>query len=124
MLSNFFQQLVDTPEPRERRIKMLGTGATPTLVFGHGVTITRAGAGDYKITFNEFCGTYLDATYALESTAMTDLKNFSVVFKPFDATNRVVEFTLFNASGTATDLAAAQWITVLVDFAMIASALA
>jgi hypothetical protein len=118
MLANMYDQLTDIPEFRERRCKMLGVGAgAPTKVFGAGVkTITRVSAGDYKLTYSETPGKYLDASYGLESTAMTDLKGFTIIFKPFDTTNLVLEFTLFNAAGTATDLAAAQWITVYAEF--------
>src|ERR1041385_2237104 len=124
MLANFFQALIDVPETRFRMIRMTGVGAgAPTKNIGHGVTITRQGAGDYKLTFNEYTGSYVGADYSLESATMTDLKNFSVVFKNYDTTNRVIEFTLFNASGTATDLQANQQIIIYAQFAMINSAL-
>ena len=125
MQGNFFPPLIDVPESRLRIIRMTGVGAgAPTKNVGKGVTITRVGAGGYKATFNEFTGFFVGCAVSLESATMTDIKNFSVIVKNYDATNRAIEFDLFNAAGTATDLAANQQIVLFALFAGINSGLA
>lgn len=122
MLANFYEFLSDIPESRYKRCKMAGAGVgnAPTKTFGAGVkSITRVSAGDYQISYSENPGKYLDADFGLESATMVDLKNFSVIFKPLavTASSWILEFTLFNATGTATDLLANQSLTVYADFA-------
>jgi hypothetical protein len=44
------------------------------------------------------------------------VKNFDIVRESYDSSVYSIQFTLYNASGTATDLAALQWIDILVRF--------
>lgn len=108
------------PNSHEEFIKILGTGAAnPTKVEGKGLTITRTGTGAYRVTWAESPGRYLGLkSWSLEATTPADLKNYSVVVDaPFDTTNRRLDFVVYNSGGTATDLAAAQWIALTVAFA-------
>ena len=116
-----FQQLKgNLVESRFWQFRLVGAGAAALTVAqpttNPGIVVTRAGAGDYKMTFSENPGVYCGADCQLQSATMTDIKNYSVIFKDYDATNFVVEFTVFNSSGTATDLSTAQSATVQVLF--------
>ena len=117
MIGSEYVERGSIPEPRNHHAKLLGVGAgAPTIVFGRGFTVARLGAGDYTLTWSETAGLYINTYVGLESTAGTDVKNFSLIIIPFVQSTRVLEVKLFNGSGTATDLAAAQWINLQVLF--------
>lgn len=105
------------PELQEHVVTMVGTGASaPTKVYGPGVTITRTGAGDYRLTWSESPGAYVSASFALRATTESDIKNHSVIIGTWDSSGLTLDLTFWDASAAAHDLAASEWIELLVRF--------
>jgi hypothetical protein len=109
------------PEMVEHDLQLLGTGASaPTIAQPatgwSGVTVTRTSAGVYKLTWSEDQGIFSGFYASLRATTPGDLKTFSIVREGYSSSTRSVQFTLYNASGTATDLAALQWIDLMIRF--------
>ena len=105
------------PECREHVIRLLGTGASaPTVQYGYGVTCTRTAAGVYKLTWSENPGVFLGASATLAAATPGDIKNHSVVFDTYDATTRTLELTFWDASAAAHDLAAVEYLHLIVRF--------
>lgn len=105
------------PEVRQHIISMVGTGASaPTKLYGLGVTITRTSAGLYLLTWAESPGTFLGMTSGLGADTPSALVGFTLVRDTYDATSRSMEIRLTNTSDVATDLAAAQYIDLIVSF--------
>lgn len=117
MMGNLSPVRGDVVEGNRRVIRLVGAGAAAmTVKQGVGFAMSRIGAGDHKITWSEKPGNYVGVLgWSLQSATMVDLKNFSVIFKDPDASNNV-EFTIFNAAGTAVDLSTAQTLTLEVGF--------
>lgn len=117
-MSQWFEDYCSEPTVRKYVVRFIGNGAgTPTKVWGNRTTITRVGAGDYKITFAENPFKYLGVIgWTLQSATMTDIKGYTIIVKDYDAVNFVVEFTVYNSTFTATDLTSAQSINLVVAF--------
>lgn len=114
----FFPSRWVVQEGTEYFIRILGTGAAnPTKQEGEGVTVTRTGAGAYRITFAEQPFQFIGATAGLLATTNADLKGYTVVFTDYDSTNLRLDFVVYNSSFAATDLAAAQRLCIRATFA-------
>lgn len=97
-------------------VTAVGGAAAVTKEHGPGVTVARTGTGAYTITWGESQGTWRGQTYSLSATTVADLAGHSVIFAPYNATTRVLAFTVFNATPVAHDLAALEHVTVKVMF--------
>ena len=120
MMGAFQQLKCNLPESRLWQFRLVGAGAAAMTISQPtttpGVTMTQVGTGDHKMTFKENPGVYCGADAAFQSATMTDLKQFTIVFKDYDAVNFAIEFTIFNGSGTAVDLSTAQSLNFQVVF--------
>jgi hypothetical protein len=110
MSSARFQNRSTNPDTRYHHVRLLGAGAAaPTKSVGRGVTVSRTGAGVYRITWAENPGVFLGMSWSLGSTTPGDVKTFTVTrgnFTPASATVKAsVDLSVWNAAGTATDLA-------------------
>lgn len=110
------------PEKTDVPIRLLGTGANPpTIQQGKGFTISRTGVGDYKLTFLDHPGTYLNFTYGLEATTRSAMFGCTVVGKytaPTATARGFLEISLASGgtSPAARELAAAEFIHLVVNF--------
>ena len=110
-------QRATEPESYEHLIRMTGPGSTlPTKTAGRGVTLSRTSPGLYVMTFIDPPGNIVGSGAQLTSPTMTDLKNFSVILSTPDATGKIFQVTIFNASGTAVDLLTNQILDVTYTF--------
>lgn len=118
MPQDAYPPLSTIPEEVVVRVRMLGTGASaPTKVVGQGCTITRTSAGLYKLAFSELPGTFVTVgELTLQATTPGDIKNHSLVAKPWSASTKSIEVSFWDASGVAHDLAADEWIGVTLIF--------
>lgn len=100
-------------------MRMVGTGASaPTVVEGKGFSsaITRTSAGLYKLTLLDDPGTFLGATPMLQAATPADIDGHSVVADTYDSTNKTIEVLLSDPTPAAHDLAASEWLTVILWF--------
>lgn len=105
-------------EGTEYVVRILGTGAaTPTKQEGLGVTVSYVATGKYKITWAEDPYQFLSVTCGLLATTMADLKGYTVVFEDYNSTTKTMQFTVFNSSFNAADLAATQRLCINLKFA-------
>lgn len=103
---------------RVYRIRLLGVNdANPTKQEGDGVTITRVSEGLYKIAWasNPFQFIGVDNPSLMAATP-GDLKGYTVVFEPYSTTAYTMQFTVYNASVTAADIIANQYLSFGVTF--------
>lgn len=104
----FYPSMSGVQNTRRYYARILGVTTSLTVQEANGMTITRTGAGIYKVVWTDNPYQFLTATYGFMATTVADLKNFSVVFEDYTASTKTMNLTVYNASGTATDLAATQ----------------
>jgi hypothetical protein len=98
-------------------VTMVGTGASaPTKVFGKGVTITRTGAGDYRLTWSENPGNYVATLHTLRAATESDNKGHTLVMGSYSTSNYTLDLTLWDSGFNAEDLEASEWIELVVLF--------
>lgn len=116
-MRNAYPQRNTQPDVEYHDIRIQGAGASnPTKELGNGVTLTREGTGQYRITWSDSPGNFKGATYGLQAATPGNLAGHTVVFDTYDSSNLQLDFYLYNASDTAHDLAANEYITVTVNF--------
>jgi len=99
-------------------VRLLGTGAAnPTVEVGQGITVTRTGAGVYHIVFGENPGIFMGMMPTIGAVTPSDVKGFSFIRDTYDPTTLSIDIAIFNASTTATDLAASQFLDLWILFA-------
>lgn len=118
MPQDAYPPLSTVPEEVRVAVRLLGTGASaPTKVVGQGITVTRTGAGVYKLTFSESPGTFvMPDGVSLQAATPGDIKNHSVVFDTWDSSTKAIEVTFWDASAVAHDLAADEWLSFFLVF--------
>lgn len=110
-----YPPLVSEPELFTVKVRILGTGAaTPTKVYGKGITVARTGAGVITLTFAASPGTYCGYQWGIDATTPGNVKNHDVVLTATSSTVYTVNF--YDASAAAHDLAATEWINLSLDF--------
>jgi hypothetical protein len=113
-----YPQRSSIQEATDYVIRILGTGATtPTKQEGEGVTVSYVATGKYKITWAENPFQFVGVTCGLLATTMADLKGYTVVFEDYNSTAFTMQFTVYNSSFAAADLAATQRLCINVKFA-------
>lgn len=113
-LQDAYEDYVTEPETLEWVIRMQGTGAAaPTKEFGRGVTLTRLGVGNYRITWSEKPGNFVGFNEpGKQATASGALKNCTVDAIGYDAVNFRLDIQLWSSAGAARELAAAEWLII------------
>jgi hypothetical protein len=90
-------------------VRLLGTGAaTPTKEFGQNITVSRLGVGNYRLTFTDSPGVWVNYAWALEGTTPANLKGCTVVATTYDATNKRLDVQLYDSAFAARELAATE----------------
>ena len=104
-----------TPEAEEHIIRIQGAGSSaPVNEVARGVTVTRTGAGAYRITWAEDPGAHVASFATLEAATPGNLAGHTVVFDTY--ASKVQDFVLYNASFAAHDLVATEYINIRVTF--------
>lgn len=114
------------PEQWDVFIAMTGTGngTVPTKNRGRGVTLTWVSTGIITLTFADYPGVFLGGSPTWQATTASALKGFSVVFGAFDATGKIVNINITNASSTLVDLQVLQTLGLQLSFSSAGSAAA
>lgn len=117
--SGFSEPLDSEPQLKRYHVRTLGTGAaTPTKVFGAGMTITRTGVGVWRVQFgSEFIGKYVGIKGAFfEDATPSVVKGWTLTASPYDTTNRRIDISIWNSSFAAAELAATSFLNFEIDF--------
>lgn len=91
-------------------------GANPTNTYAPGVTVTRTGEGVYRFTFTELKGAFLGAWCQVAGTTVANVKGYTAHPTVWDATNKRVDITVYDATQTAADVIATEYLYVLFAF--------
>jgi hypothetical protein len=114
---DFYDAQTSIPEEKRYRIRLLGANdANPTTQLGRGVTVTRTGEGAYRITFANNPGTFIGWSCSFGADTPADLKGYTAVRDTWDATNKRLDFVVYNSTFAAADLIAAQYADIVVEF--------
>lgn len=105
------------PETREVKVRMVGTGASaPTKLYGQGITISRLGVGNYRLTFAEAPGAFVNMSHGLQAATPANLAGCTVVAVAWDATNKRLDITLYGSTFAVRELAANEWLSLNLTF--------
>jgi len=116
-MSDAYPVRSSVPEIVEHLISLVGTGAAiPTKVTGTGpgITVTRTSAGLYVLTWSENPGIFIGLSWGLGADTPLDVDRFSLVRSAF--ASNALSITVFSEAGTATDLAALQYVDIVIRF--------
>ncbi len=105
------------PEVIDHLIGLTGTGAAnPTERYGPGVVVTRTASGVYLITWAESPGNFVGFGYGLGADTAGDVKGHTVTRGVYSASAKTLAFSVWNASETADDLQALEYLDLVVRF--------
>lgn len=105
------------PETVDHVVTFVGGSSAVTKVYGPKVVVTRAGAGEYLLTWSENPGVLVGVTPGLRADTPADIKGHTVVFGEWSPTAWTLPVKFTGATETLHDLAALEWITVRATFA-------
>jgi hypothetical protein len=116
-----------TTIPDERRFSVRGEGgssAITTVGASRGVTLTRVNTGAYRVTVDEdHPGYFRGVNHSLLADTLDNLAGHTVIFKGWDATNKRLDFAVYNNPDSGTggtparhDLAADEYVWVELVF--------
>lgn len=97
-------------------VRAVGGSAAVTKVTGYGLAVTRTSTGLYKLTWSENPGIFVGYTWGLSATTLVEVAGFSVVAGVYNSTAFTLAFSVYNASNAVADLAALNWIDLVVRF--------
>lgn len=110
MAADFFPERLSQPDVNVFPVYFLGVNGSLTKLMYPGVALTRTGEGAYLLTWARNPGVYMGPPlYAFGAATPGDLKGYTAVFDTYDVTTRTLAFIVYNASVTAADLIADQY---------------
>jgi hypothetical protein len=105
-----------TPGLQLHAVKFVGGTNAVTKVYGEGVTVTYVSAGIVDLTFPEQAGTLEGVGgFLFSATTTADVKSYVAQAGTYNTATRVLRINM-HESGTLTNLAALEWLTVTVLF--------
>lgn len=109
----------NVPAEVVHRLRLLGangadlTRQEPTYA---GVAVTRTGEGAYRATFTDNPGNFVGWFFGFGAATPADLKGYTAVRDTWDATNKRLDFVVYDSTFTAADLIADQYIDIHMVF--------
>ena len=101
-------------------VQFVGGTAAVTKVFGSGVTVTYVSTGLVDITWSanqSKPGTFLGPQSAMfHATTQATIKAYSCVTGNYSVSARTLRVNMYDASNNLVDLAALQWLTLMIAF--------
>lgn len=104
------------PEVVDHFVKFVGGAGAVTKLYGPGVTVSYVATGKVRFTWAENPGTFLGHTYGLHATTQSALKGYTAIVGDFSTTAFTLDVWIYDSTFTLADLAAAQWLSLLVKF--------
>lgn len=111
-----YEVLSNVPEIRQHIIRVVGgTNAVSKSAGGAGITLAYVSAGRFTLTWPLTFdpGSFIGAVCTFSADTPADVKNYVAVVEPY--ASRVLEVFMYE-SGTLTNLAALEYITVVAYF--------
>lgn len=119
MSSAQYEALTTEPEGRLHTVRFVGGSAAVTKTFGNGMTVAYVDAGRVTISWSDTAenpGTFIGVVgYCFMATTPGNVKSYILVNEAYSAANRNIRLNMYE-SGTLTDLAASEWLTVTFLF--------
>lgn len=105
------------PELYGHVVKFVGGSTAVTAVEARGITVTYISTGVVDLVWKESPGAYLGVLgRCFEATTQSALKGYTVVPGVFNTTTNTLRLNITNSSNALADLAALQWLTLLIGF--------
>lgn len=95
--------------------RFVGGSAAVTETHGDGITVSYVSSGIVELTWAVNPGTFVGCTGTFQATTPADVKSYVLVPGAYNSTTRKLRLNMYE-SGTLTDLAALEWLTVIVWF--------
>ena len=120
-MTQFYDFQTTEPTLKGHVVRFVGGTAAVTKELGKGITVTYVSTGLVDLTWSanfEPPGTFvgLAGKPAFQATTPSGIKNFDCAPGVYNTSTRTLRLAIWNASGTLTDLAALQWITLVALF--------
>ena len=113
---NAYPHRTTRPESQEHLIRLEGAGTSaPVKHLGAGVTLSRTGAGVYRITWDDNPGVFLGAWAQLQAADPSDLDGYTVTFGAYDSTNQRIDMRVEDGTAAA-DLGADEFACLSIVF--------
>lgn len=112
-----YEAYTAVPDAVSHLVRFVGGSAAVTKVSstGAGVTVTYVGSGVVDLTWSDNQGTFLGLVGTFQATTPADVKSYVLVPGAYDSSTNTIRLSMYE-SGTLTDLAALEWLTVLAWF--------
>lgn len=103
-------------------VKFVGGAAAVTKVNGRDCTIAYVSTGVVTLTFGEGHGSFLGMLgRSFEATTQADVDGWTAVPGVYNATTRVLTVKIYNDTPALADLAALNWLTMVLAFQQVGS---
>ena len=117
-----YRALNSEPDQIDWMLQFAGNGTgNPTTVegsnkyFGKNVrSVVRTSIGLYTITYADAPGNQIGFGYCFQAATPSSLAGFTGVFGNFDATGKIITFSVFNQAQALTDLTSTQTCSIIV----------
>lgn len=93
-----------------------GSSAISKSAGGAGIAVTRTGTGAYRLTFDDSQGTFLGWSCSLGAATPGDIAGHTAIRDEWDASNKRLDFIVYNDSDSAHDLAADEYADIWIFF--------
>lgn len=120
-MSDFYPDRASEPELRRHVVRFVGGTAAVTKVLGRGIAVTYVSTGIVDLVWSSrddapgtFCG--LEGSPSFQATTASQVKGYTCVPGAYNSTTRTLRLNITNASETLADLAALQWLNLVVLF--------
>lgn len=114
-----YDALSTEPEARLHTVRFVGGTAAATKTYGNGMTVTYVSSGVVKISWSDVAenpGTFVGVVgYCFQATTPGNVKSYILVNEGYVASTRSILLNMYE-SGTLTDLAALEWLSVTFLF--------
>lgn len=110
------------PDMTYREVRLQGAGAAvPTKQLGRGITVSRTGAGVYRLTFAASPGNFAGTLGpSFDAVTPTDVDRWTIVCSPTSTV--ITTVNVYNEAGAAADLPANTWLNLVLRFKTVALA--
>ena len=120
-MSDFYEARHSEPGEREHLVQFVGGTAAITKTYGRSITATYVSTGLVDLTWSANApkpGTFVGprGMPGFRATVQSGVKGYTAVVGDYSTTTRTLRVAIYDASNNLVDLAAAQWLTLVLVF--------